>query len=122
MQKRGSLHCDRHLDGFFLPCMSPLATSPLKGLVALLESPAMQPEPWFQDAGSTRTSNDGFWGPQDKDKYLFLPEAAHTKRWPDAPQGVWLTLIRITVRPLNGFPTVLALQMWVGARTASNAS
>ncbi|PLW06441.1 hypothetical protein PCASD_25488 [Puccinia coronata f. sp. avenae] len=102
--------------------MSPLATSPLKGLVALLESLEMQPEPWFQDAGLTRTSNDGFWGPQDKDKYPFLPQAAHTKRQPDAPQGVWLTLIRITARPLDGFPMVLALQMWVGARTASNAS
>ncbi|PLW52252.1 hypothetical protein PCASD_00221 [Puccinia coronata f. sp. avenae] len=102
--------------------MSPLATSPLKGLVALLESPAMQPEPWCQDAGLTRTSNHGFWGPQDKDKYIFLPQATHTKRRPDAPQGVWLTLIRITVRPLDGFLTVLALQMRVGVRTASNAS
>lgn len=102
--------------------MSPLATSPLKGLVALLESPAMQPEPWCQDTGSTCTSNHGFWGPQDKDKYLFLPQAAHTKRWPDTPQGVWLTLIRITARPPDGFPMVLALQMRVGARSASNAS
>ncbi|PLW34717.1 hypothetical protein PCASD_19479 [Puccinia coronata f. sp. avenae] len=101
--------------------MSPLATSPLKSLVALLERPAMQPEPRFQDAGLTRTSNHGFWAPQDKDKYLFLPQAAHTKRWPNAPQGVWQTLIKITARPLNGFTTVLALQMRVGARTASNA-
>ncbi|PLW51924.1 hypothetical protein PCASD_00851 [Puccinia coronata f. sp. avenae] len=208
--------------------MSPLATSTLKGPMALLESPAMQPEPWCQDAGLTRTSNHGFLGPQDKDKYttaqfpefarvrspaqsrpglplpacpgfdgagsstsgrslpdkgrasvtqrlekhdnvgssseqannvaslgtlsnrpkfwvgsggvkrtqcfasshsrpksvvyLFLPQAALTTRWPDAPQGVWLTLIRITARPLDGFPTILALQMRVGARTASNAS
>ncbi|PLW26330.1 hypothetical protein PCASD_25840 [Puccinia coronata f. sp. avenae] len=102
--------------------MSPQATSSLKGLVALLESPAMQPEPRCQDAGSTRTLNRGFWAPQDKDKYLFLPQAAHTKRQPDAPQGVWLMLIKITVRPLDGFLMVLALQMRVGARTASNAS
>ncbi|PLW27296.1 hypothetical protein PCASD_25180 [Puccinia coronata f. sp. avenae] len=30
----------------------------------------MQPKPWSQDAGLTRTSNHGSWGPQDNNKYF----------------------------------------------------
>ncbi|PLW05944.1 hypothetical protein PCASD_26909 [Puccinia coronata f. sp. avenae] len=55
--------------------------------------------------------NPWLLGTSGQQQILFLPQAAHTKRRPDAPQGVWLTLIRITARPLDGFPTVLALKM-----------
>ncbi|PLW20608.1 hypothetical protein PCANC_06047 [Puccinia coronata f. sp. avenae] len=91
--------------------MSPLATSPLKGLVALLESPAMQPEPWCQDAGLTCTSNHGFWGPQEKDKYLFLPHKASARRSPRCLADANQNHREASRRLSNGFGSANAVGM-----------
>jgi hypothetical protein len=118
----GSLHSDRHLDGFLLPPHIPsdhLTTKRPRGHAGRSSS---SPHAQCWHTGLTRLPDHHLRGAEGKEQNLFPSHAAHPKRRPDAPQSVRPTLIRIGGVPLHVFPTVLPLQMRVSARTASDAS
>ncbi|PLW09121.1 hypothetical protein PCANC_21586 [Puccinia coronata f. sp. avenae] len=118
----GSLHSDRHLDGFVLPPHIPFGHLTTKRPHGHAGRSSSSPHAQCWHPGSTRLPDHHLRGDGGVEQNLFPSHAAHPKRRPDAPQSVRPTLIRIVGVPLHVFTTLLPLQMRVSARTASDAS